>query len=278
MNGHSAISRSSNVGPGTITALSTQFKPYGLARYPIEDRTIHLTNPEFVCPLLTAPTTPVKRVVLVLVLLALPIWAFGFWAGRAKVQRADVLRLKGLIIEDAQGRPRILLGAPTPTIAGRVRNEPVDGFVLLGPNAKDRIVISYPGYEPQVQGKIGRRTVALPSAGLVLNDSAGNERAGFGVSDDGSRVTLGLDYADRDALGLIVSPGFSGFVAFARAGERNDQAVFGVEKDGNGTLKLANSSGDEAFLAEAPVKGAGKLMLMNHTTHRLQDVSEKLTR
>jgi len=76
--------------------------------------------------------------------------------------------------------------------------------------------MSYPGYEPQVLGKIAHRSVPLSSAGLMLNDAEGNERAGMGASDDGTRVSLGLDYADRDALGMLVSPTFSGLAIFAR--------------------------------------------------------------
>jgi len=191
-------------------------------------------------------------------------------------KQANVLRVRGLIIEDDERRPRILIGAPTPTIAGRKRPEGVDGIVLLGANGVDRIVISYPGLEPQVMGKVEKRSIAVPSAGLVINDSGGNERAGFGVSDDGARISLGLDYADRDAMGLLVSPGFSGLAIFARNGERNDQVTIGVLKDGTSMAKLADSNGDEHIMAEARKDAPLKLMLQNPTTHKLQDVSGKL--
>lgn len=194
----------------------------------------------------------------------------------AASNQGNVLRVRGLIIEDDQGHPRIILGAPTPNVAGRKRSEGVDGIVLLGPNGADRVVMSYPGLEPQVMGKVEKRSIAVPSAGLVINDSDGNERAGFGVSDDGARISLGLDYADRDAMGLLVSPGFSGLAIFARNGERNDQVTIGVLKDGTSMAKLADSNGDEHIMAEARKDTPLKLLLQNPTTHKLQDVRGKL--
>ncbi len=110
----------------------------------------------------------------------------------------------------------------------------------------------------------------------VINDSDGNERAGFGVSDDGNRVSLGLDYSDRDAMGLLVSPNFTGLAAFARNGERNDQITLGVMKSGTAQLKLADVNGDEHFMMEAQKGRTPRFQLQNSTTHKLQDVTGKL--
>lgn len=212
-----------------------------------------------------------------IVLLFVVVVVAGFSkANSAQGKQADVLRLRGLIIEDEQGRPRLLLGAPAPKVVGRNRSEPVDGMVLLGPNGADRVVIAYPGLEPQILGKVEKRSIAVPSAGLIINDSNGNERAGFGVSDDGTRVSLGLDYADRDAMGLVVSPNFSGFAAFARNGERTDQITLAVLKDGTSMFKLADSNGDEQIMMEARKGLPPKFEVQNPATHMLQDVTAKL--
>jgi hypothetical protein len=153
------------------------------------------------------------------ILLIFVITAGFSWARTGETSKqGSVLRVHGLIIEDDEGRPRILIGAPTPKIAARKHPEGVDGIDLLGANGADRIVISYPGLEPQVMGKVEKRSIAVPSAGLVINDSEGNERAGFGVSDDGTRISLGLDYADRDATGLLVSPGFPDWPSLLETG------------------------------------------------------------
>lgn len=195
-----------------------------------------------------------------------------------QMQNSDggIIRARGIVIEDSYGKARVVLGAPTPDIPGRTRTEAVNGILLLGPNGADRMVISYPGIEPQVMGNVGKRSIAVPSAGLMINDEHGNERAGFGVSDDGNRISLGLDYSDRDAMGLIVSPNFSGLAAFSRTGERNDQITLGVMKNGTAQLKLADSNGDEHFILEAQKDSAPKFQLLNSSKHKLENVAAKL--
>lgn len=46
----------------------------------------------------------------------------------------QVLHVRGLIVEDAQGRPRILLGAPVPKVAGRKRQDDGIGMIILSEN------------------------------------------------------------------------------------------------------------------------------------------------
>ncbi len=220
-----------------------------------------------------------RRTQLALTLIALAgvaVAGFAPATHAAPTDQSRVLHLRGLVIEDDQGRPRVLVGAPSPHVVGRKRGEGVNGIILLGPNGADRVVISYPSLEPQVMGKVETRSIAVPSAGLLINDSEGNERAGLGASDDGSRVSLGLDYSDRDAMGLLVSPNFSGLAVFARNGERNDQITEGVLADGTSTFKLADSSGDEHFMFEGHKGSSPRFLLQNPTTHKLQDVTAKL--
>src|ERR1041385_352363 len=51
-----------------------------------------------------------------------------------------VPRVKLLIVEDAQGRPRVVLGAPLNKVPGRRRTDDAFGLLLLGENGADRIV------------------------------------------------------------------------------------------------------------------------------------------
>jgi len=134
------------------------------------------------------------------------------WAGlHGTTAKADdsakVLRLQGLIIEDTQGRPRILLGAPVTRVPGRRRQDETVGVIVLGENGADRVAIGAPTPAPQIRGHVARRI--SPSAGLVIDDSEGNERGGFGVLDGDGRVVLGLDYpmGTGEAIGLAVIPG-----------------------------------------------------------------------
>jgi hypothetical protein len=194
----------------------------------------------------------------------------------AAAKKEGVLRARGLIIEDGQGRARILLGAPTPAVAERKRTDPVDGLVLLGPNGTDRFVASYPGYEPQVQGKVRQRQDNAPSAGLMINDADGNERIGLGTSDDGTRSALGMDYTDRDALGLLVSPNFSGLAMFARSGPKSDQVTISIAKDGTASAKLADSTGDEGIIANVKQGATLRLQARNPKTSKLEEISGRL--
>lgn len=130
--------------------------------------------------------------------LGLAVFLFaGYLALRARPANADgsgqVLRVRGLIIEDAQGRPRILLGAPAPKVTGRKRKDEVTGIILLGENGADRVTIGAPTTAPQGGGKVHERI--SPGAGIVVDDLEGNERGGIGGLDNG-RGSACLDYPD----------------------------------------------------------------------------------
>lgn len=139
---------------------------------------------------------------------------------------ATVLRATGLVIEDEQGRERILIGAPVPHAANRVRTDTsrvrqiwarrfpdadqymgfyenyrhaVNGIVFLDENGFDRMAIGDSVPDPNIGRRIG------PQVGLVINDHEGFERSGFGLLkvDDLYRVVFGLD-SDRGTEGLTL--------------------------------------------------------------------------
>src|SRR2546425_1836924 len=61
-------------------------------------------------------------------ILASALVAFVALAARHSLSLAasaddKILHLRGLVIEDAEGHPRLLLGVPTPEVAGRKRKE-----------------------------------------------------------------------------------------------------------------------------------------------------------
>jgi hypothetical protein len=221
---------------------------------------------------LQAQVTNLRRIVLALFIGLIGI-VVVLASGAAKTSGDRILRARGIILEDENGRPRVLLGAPAPAVSGRRRAEPVNGLLILGPNGSDRLLVSYPGIDPQVNGRVMKRiNQADESAGIMINDPEGNERAGFGASDAG-RIALGMDYSDRDAIGLLVSPDFTGFAAFARSGQLNDQVVFGVQKDGTSMFKLADPNGDEHVILEVPPRGNMRALVMNPATRKLEDVA-----
>jgi hypothetical protein len=166
---------------------------------------------------------------------------FSVHSHSSRAESNGILRSKGLIVEDANGRERILIGAPVPVVSGRKRQDSTVGLLVLGESGADRIAIGAPFPDPQSQGKtfdrIGR------GAGLVFDDANGDERGGFGVMDNDGRATFGLDYphGTGEAITLGVLPGETAFsihdsktMIRASLVERNDAAplLFGLDPKG----------------------------------------------
>jgi hypothetical protein len=158
----------------------------------------------------------------------------------------DVLWVRGLVIEDDKGRERVLIGAPVPKVPGRKREDDTVGLIVLGENGADRVALGAPGPDPQIKGHVSKRISA--GAVLLVDDSEGNERGGFGVLDNDGRATFGLDYpggaGEAIALSVIPQDGASLQVhhthSFVRAAlvERNDSAakLFGATFHDKSTL------------------------------------------
>jgi hypothetical protein len=148
---------------------------------------------------------------------------------------AGVLRVRGIVVVDDAGRERILIGAPIPAAANRVRTDParvrgewapgmsrqymewyesyrhhMHGMLILDEKGFDRVMIGDSVPDPN----IGRRIA--PSTGLIINDERGFERSGYGLMQVGehARVVLGLDSNDgREGVVLALSDdGFSGLM------------------------------------------------------------------
>ena len=125
----------------------------------------------------------------------------------------DVIRARGLIIEDEVGRERILIGAPVPEAVNRLRTDEArvrevwapgfpdadaymgyyedyshetTGMLILSEDGFDRLVVGDPVPDPN----IGRRIA--PSTGMVINDERGFERMGYGVKPMDGRYRQAL--------------------------------------------------------------------------------------
>ncbi len=160
---------------------------------------------------------------------------------RSATATDGVLRVRGLIIEDEAGRERILIGAPIPEAANRVRTDEArvrelwgprfpdleqymgwyrdyqhstNGILILSEDGFDRLVLGDPVPDPNIGKRIG------PNTGLLVNDPEGFERSGYGLIDvEGRyRVGLGIDsnrsqeslmlmLHDNDRVGISVAEG-----------------------------------------------------------------------
>jgi hypothetical protein len=171
------------------------------------------------------------------------ILVLGITALRPAPEGAEVLRVRGIVIVDAEGRERILIGAPIPTVGHRVRTDlervrdlwaprypdpeqymthyrdyrhDTYGLLILDEGGFDRIAIGDPVPDPNVGKRIG------PSTGMVINDERGSERSGYGLLnvDGKKRIVLGLD-SDRGMEGLVLFLDDEGRVGIAISdGER----------------------------------------------------------
>lgn len=187
-----------------------------------------------------------------------------------------VLTVRGLVITDMQGRPRVLLGAPIPKVRGRSRTDEVAGVVVVGENGADRVQVGNLG-GPQMNGVTEERV--SPEAGIMVNDPMGNERGGFGAFDDG-RVVLGLDYPDREAISLAVLPqeGAAGVWLNGPAPQGWERAGLVVTRAGQSLLKLADLSGTERVVLLVDGDAAAQLLLRDSNDHSMVDALRKIAR
>lgn len=129
-------------------------------------------------------------------------------------QLPDIIRVKGIIVDDMNGKERIIIGTPNAFAVNRVRtdtnrvkklwskyfpsqymswynkyNHDNFGILILDSAGVDRIAIGSPTPDPNIGKRIG------PLTGIIINDNNGFERTGYGVLDVNgkNRVVLGLD-------------------------------------------------------------------------------------
>lgn len=130
----------------------------------------------------------------------------------------QILHVRGLVIDDAQGRARILIGAPFPKSPDRIRQDATTtGMLILDEKGHDRFFAGQM-MPAQIDGKVSPHFHRIGSSyGLTIFDPKGNERGGMGFLSNGStvsRATIALDRPGADAWGAMVDDktGFAGTV------------------------------------------------------------------
>ncbi len=112
----------------------------------------------------------------------------------AQARPDTILRAQGLVITDAQGRDRILIGAPVPASKDRTRKDDAsDGIIFLGKTGADRLAVGQMP-APFIGGKSYKRRGENDNYGMTLYDTKGSERGGMGFLAPG-RVGIALDRA-----------------------------------------------------------------------------------
>jgi hypothetical protein len=183
-----------------------------------------------------------RRMKLYATLLTLVIGLGALAAFRQVEQDSQVLRARGIVIEDARGRDRILIGAPIPASKSRMRTDlarveqswatrypnpkqymeyyrgyrhTVHGILVLDENGHDRLAVGDSVPDPNIGKRIG------PGTGVTINNAQGFERSGYSLLtvQGKDRVVLGLDDDEGEGIALsLVDEGHVGMMMRTKAG------------------------------------------------------------
>jgi hypothetical protein len=158
-----------------------------------------------------------RQVQILTAFVALLFIAFLMGFKNNKEQNQDIIKTKGIIISDENGKDRILIGAPFPYSKDRIRtdfekskkawagrfggkfdwyknNKSItnkgNGMLILDENGYDRVAVG----SPVPSSYIGR---IAQEYGISVNDESGGERGGWGLlkGDGIDRMVLGMDHA-----------------------------------------------------------------------------------
>src|SRR3954470_21547498 len=152
---------------------------------------------------LSAATGRLRILCVVQSLLLFAFVAYSFGTRSVKAESSStVLRARGLVIEDSEGRPRVLLGSPFPATKGRARQDaPTEAMIFLDELGHDRLTLGE-APDPQVDGKVLHRIAR--HFGVVIHDKVGDERGAYGYLANG-RVVVTLDRPGHEAWAAIVN-------------------------------------------------------------------------
>ena len=172
----------------------------------------------------------------------------------AAPRSTEVLRARGLVLEDDHGTARLLLGAPVPAVDERLRKDPASGIVLLDEAGKDRLQLGLVG-GPQMGGVVQGRI--SPATGLAVCDASGDERGGFGVMENG-RVVMGLDAPAGEGVMLFVAPdlGMNGLIVNTHAGDQTVQRISLSAGGQDAALSVSDAGGKPRAALRVGAEGA----------------------
>jgi hypothetical protein len=185
---------------------------------------------------------------------------FGF-----RKEENDVIRTKGLIIEDEKGKPRIVMGHPIPKLDSRLRKDTIYGIALLSDKGIDRLFISDDARRFQANGKINTRTGEIKSAaGFFINDISGNERSGWAFNE-GKGINMGFDYPSEEAVSMGVDDRSKGTYFVMNAPTRGREKIVLYASNQISWLKLKNSNSSDIMRLQAVDSLPIKIVKANST-------------
>ena len=187
-------------------------------------------------------------------LAASAVAALAALAIAAAPRAPEVLRARGLVLEDERGQARLLLGAPLPAVDERLRKDPASGLVLLDEAGHDRLQLGLVG-GPQMGGVV--QTRLSPATGLAVCDATGDERCGFGVMENG-RAVLGLDAPAGEGVMLFVAPDLdsNGLIVNTHSGDQTVQRISLSAGSKDAALSVSDAGGKPRAALRVGADGA----------------------
>lgn len=108
-----------------------------------------------------------------IIVMGLATWSKPNPVAASTTDKEGILHVRGLIVDDANGRERLRLGAPLP--------------------------------DPMIHGVRQKRSGVI--SGLLISDAKGNERGGLVTADKSGEAFLGLDAEDEQQVLFLANPG-----------------------------------------------------------------------
>lgn len=181
---------------------------------------------------------------------------------------SDVLRARGLVIVDAHGKPRIVLGAPITGSVPDAKLAGATGMVVL--DSGGRLGVAVGSNNPLVfaNGQLGKRLGT--GTGLTIYDPRnGGERGGMVAFADG-HANLCLDYEakGKEAVCMTVAPNDQYAATLVNGNpsvEAYDQAAMFVGADGSGVIKIFGGGANQSGVMLVGGKGPRPIKLYDST-------------
>ena len=184
----------------------------------------------------------------------------------------EVIRARGFVVEDAEGRARVVLGAPM-ELPGREAAQSGAGIAVLSETGQVRVAMGSPTPAPRIDGRLVERTAG--SSGLVFTDGDGNERGGLGAFADG-RANMCLDYGRgvKEAVCMFVFPNdqYAGITVNGHPQHGYERANLIVSADGLAQMKISAIGGHERAILRTDGVGPAELVVYDPATEDFVDV------
>jgi len=192
------------------------------------------------------------KYLVVFLILMFVVLAYQYITVQQKNQLSvDLVKTRGLIIQDKYGKDIMLMGAPIPSTKARRRTDPLKGFLMLDGNGKDRLFMGQEG-SIQVNGNLFNRIDK--GWGFLVNGKNGNERGGFGILDSLNSMVLSMNYPSGEAIMMVAEP-MNAFVQIkSDSGEYQRERILLSHQRNEYErtfIKLGDNSADERILIQA---------------------------